>query len=1034
MKSIISAAVRSRKVTLFFAFIFTIVGLYSYYIVPKQENPDVSAPAAIITTIYPGASAKDINTLVSKKIEDNITDIEGFDHTETTSKKGVSNIIVILDLDADEDKAWDELKDRLNEVKHELPDGCLESYLNTDLSETAGMIISLSGENYTYEQLGSYAEDFDKELSKVDGVSSFDIDGDIEKEVKVMVDMEKLNQYNISLEDITNILKSQNVEIPSGSIEYNDGKIDVLTPGNFTSLKDIENTIISGSKENGSVIRLGDLADIYMDLDDGAERFKQDGKNTVLITGYFDEGENVVLIGKEVRKKLDELKKRFPEDLNINEVLFQPEDIDESITNFVENLIQAVICVVVVVFIGIGFKNAIVVSTAIPMSMLLTFNMMKLFNIKIHFMSTAGLIIALGMLVDNAIVVSDAIQVNLDEDMNRFDAIVDATAKSTIPMFTSTLTTVAAFLPLMFIPGAPGQFTGDIPKIVIITLSNSFLIAILVVPAMAYLIFKPNNKEKSEKRNVLRSFFENLLDLSLKNKKKSLLIVFIVFIISMKLAGSTGFQLFPFAEKDFMYIDISSEVSGDIDATEALVKKVENILKEQPEVKTCTSSIGNGLPKFYMSLQPTAPSKDFAQMMIRFDLGKKVRFKTKEELSVHLQEELDSGISNGTAVVRLLESGEPMGHPVKIRVVGEDYDQIRKDVELIEAELEKIPGTINIENDATDKKLVYSIDADSDLLRKYGLSKYDIQKQINIALEGTKASTYRKSGNEYDIIVESNIETFKELENLEIKSTTLGNKVLLKQFADVKLNTQLDAIGSYNGDMNVLVTCDAKPGYSSVDIENIMEKKIPKIDVISDIVFDGEREGIEDTFGNMSILFVLIVVLIYSILLIQFRSFFKPIMILATIPLSLIGCLWGLFIANKPISFMVMLGIISLAGIVVNNAILLIEYIDEAIKEGFSVDEACKDAVSKRFRPIILTTTTTVIGLIPLVLSGNALFDSMAVALMSGLLVSTILTMVVIPTIYSLVNKDKHMNEEKMNESEKDNYINEEKIKEVAID
>lgn len=1016
MKSIISAAVRSRRVTLFFAFIFTVVGLFSYHIVPKQENPDVSAPASIITTIYPGASAADINTLVSQKIEDNITDIEGFDHTETTSKKGVSNIIVILDLDADEEKAWDELKDRLNEVKHELPDGCLEPYLNTDLAETAGIIISLSGENYTYEQLGSYADDFKKELSKIDGVSSFDIDGEIEKEVKVTVNMEKLNQYNLSLEDITNVLKSQNIEIPSGSIEYENGKIDVLTPGNFTSLKDIENTIISGSKENGSVIRLGDLANIYMDLDDGAEIFKQDGKNTVLITGYFDEGKNVVLIGKEVRSRLEKIKKRFPEDLIINEVLFQPEDIDESITSFIENLIQSVICVVVVVFIGIGFRNAVVVSMAIPMSMLLTFNMMKLFNIKIHFMSTAGLIIALGMLVDNAIVVSDAIQVNLDDGMDKFDAIVDGTSKSTIPMFTSTLTTIAAFLPLMFIPGAPGQFTGDIPKIVIITLLNSFLIAIVVTPAMAYLTFKPNNKQKVEKRSGLRSFFENLLDLSLRNKKKSLLTVFIVFIISMRLAGATGVQLFPFAEKDFMYIDITSEVSGDMDATEKLVEKVEHILKEQSEVKKSTSSVGNGLPKFYMSLQPSSPSKDFAQMMIRFDLGKKGRFKTKEELAVYLQEEIDTSVSNGTAVVRLLESGAPLGHPVKIRVVGEDYDQIRKDVELIEKELEKIPGTMNIENDGTDKKLVYSIDSNSDLLRKYGLSKYDIQKQINIALEGTKASTYRKLGNEYDIIVESDIKTFKQLENLKIKSTTLGNKILLKQFADVKLGTQLDSIGSYNGDMNILVTCDVKPGYSSIDIENIMEKRIPEINLVNDIVFDGERESIKDSFGDMGILFVLIVVLIYSILIVQFNSFFKPIMILITIPLSLIGCFWGLFIANKPMSFMVMLGIISLAGIVVNNAILLIEYINEARKEGFSIDEACKDAVSKRFRPIILTTTTTVIGLIPLVFSGNALFDSMSVALMSGLLVSTILTMVVIPTMYSLVNKEKGINEEKIKE------------------
>jgi len=1010
MKSIISAAIRGRKVTLFFAFVLAIMGLVSYHIVPKQENPDVSSPAAIITTIYPGASSEDMAELVTKKIEDNITDIEGFDNMESTSKKSISNIFIMLDIDADTDKAWDDLKDRIDEIKQELPDGCFEPQIDTDIIETAGIIISLSGDKYTYEQLEAYADDFKKELRRINGVSRFEVVGEVEKEVKVEVNIEKMSQYSLSLEDIVNILRAQNVEIPSGSIEFEDGKIDVITQGKFTSLKEIENTIIGGSSENGSVVRLGDIADIYMDLEDGAEKFKQDGKNAVLITGYFKEDENIVLIGKEVREKLEEIKKRFSKDLNIYEVSFQPEDVDESITDFVMNLLQGMVFVIIVVFMVVGFRNAIVVSTAIPLSMLFTFNMMMLLNIKIHFMSTAGLIIALGMLVDNAIVVSDAIQANLDEGMDKFKAIVEGTSRSSIPIFTSTLTTVAAFMPLLLLPGAPGKFVGDIPKIVILTLSSSYLVAMLVTPVMTYLVLKPRTGEKAIKKGVFKGFFEDLLDVALRNKKKTLLIVFILFVLTVRLKGVIGLRFMPFADKNILCLEVTSEVAGDMYVTEKLVMQVENILKENPEVISCTASIGDGLPKFYISMLPSMPSKDFGQIMLKFDLENSQRFSTREELATYLQEEIDSRIKGGKAIVKMLEYGKPIGHPVRIRVMGEDYDSIYNEVQLIQRELEQVPGTINVENDASERTFIYTVEADDDLLRKYGLSKYDIQKQVNIALKGAKSSTYRKAGNEYDIVVKSNIDTLKQLENLKIKSSMLGNRVLLKQFADIKLEAQIDTLRKYDGDLNIMITSDARHGYSGVEIENIIEERISHMNLVNEVVFDGEREEIKRNFGSMGILFAFTIILVYLILFIQFNSFINPLIILITIPLSIIGIFNGLFITGKPLSFMVMLGIISLAGVVVNNAILLIEYINDGRKQGFSVEAACKDAVSKRFRPIVSTTMTTVIGLVPLYLSGNPLFDGMSIALMAGLLTSTVLTMIIIPTIYSLVTRDKPMN------------------------
>ena len=1012
MKTIIGGAIRGRKVTLFFAFILAIVGLVSYHIIPKQENPDVSAPGAMITTVYPGALPEEVAELVSKKIEDNIMDIEGFDHMETISKKGVSNILVFLDIDANVDKAWIELKDKIDEIKQELPEGVFEPLINTNIVETAGIIISLSGDKYSYEQLEAYGNYFKKELRRIEGISKFEVLGEVEKEVKVEVNIDKLNQYALSLEDIVNILRRQNIEIPSGSIQFEDGKIDVITQGNFQSLQEIENTIIGGSIENSSIIRLRDIANVYMDLEDGSEKFRQNGKNAVLITGYFKEDENIVSIGKEVRERLEKIKKQFSDDLSIHEVSFQPEDVDKSVTGFIMNLLQGITFVIIVVLMVVGFRNAIVVSTAIPLSMLLTFNMMNLLGIKIHFMSTAGLIIALGMLVDNAIVVSDAIQVNLDEGMDKFKAVIQGTSRSSIPMLTSTLTTVAAFMPLLLLPGAPGKFVGDIPKIVILTLANSYLIAMLVTPVIAYLVFKPRTQKDTTKKGFVKEFFENLLDVSLKNKKKVILLVFILFILTTRLISVIGLRFMPFADKNILYLDITSEIAGDMDVTEELIMEIEDILKENPEVISYTSSVGGGIPKFYISMLPSMPSKDFGQIMLRFDLEKSKRFKEKEELTTYLQEEINSRIRGGRATVKMLEYGKPIGYPVRIRVMGEDYNSIYKDVQLIQGELEKISGTINVDNDASKRTFIYSVEVDDDLLRKYELSKYDVQRQVNIALKGAGASTYRKAGNEYDIVVQSDIDTLSQLNNLKIKSSIFGNKVLLKQFADVKLEAQIDTLRSYDGDLNIMITSDVKHGYSGVEIQNILEERISKINLSNEFVFDGEREEIDRNFGSIRILFVFIILLIYSILLIQFNSFINPLIILLTIPLSIIGVFNGLFIGKKPLSFMVMLGIVSLAGIVVNNAILLIEYINDARSQGLSIELACKDAVSKRFRPIVSTTMTTIIGLIPLYLSGNPLFEGMSIALMSGLLVSTVLTMIIIPTIYTLVTRDKSMDEE----------------------
>ncbi|MDD4844621.1 MAG: efflux RND transporter permease subunit, partial [Anaerotignum sp.] len=591
------------------------------------------------------------------------------------------------------------------------------------------------------------------------------------------------------------------------------------------------------------------------------------------------------------------------------------------------------------------------------------------------------------------------------EGMDKKKAVIEGAMKSSSPILSSTLTTIGAFLPLLFLPGAPGKIIADIPKIVIATLLNSYILAMIFTPVMAYLFLKPSNG--TVKKIPLKGFFEKLLNISLHNKKKVIAVILLLFVFSMNLKNAVGTKFFPYVDKNILYINVDNETAGDMDSTEDLIMEIEKIVKGIPEITTTTAAIGNGMPKFYMSMFPPIPSEDFGQIMLRFDLKKEQRFENKEELVDYIQGEIDAKVVSGKATVKMLEFGKPLGDPVRIRVTGNDYDSINEDVRKIENLLESIAGSVNVKNDGQQRNLVDILDVDYNLSKKYGVSNYDIASQINIALNGNKATLFQKNGNEYDVLLETDINSLQALTNMKIKSSITEKKVLLKEFSEIKIAPQLNTLKNFNGEMSVMVSCNNLFGYSSVEIENVLEEKMGKEVFTNKIVFDGEREEIDDVFGDMKILFILAVLIIYAILLLQFNSFKTPFIIMLSIPLSTIGIFSGLFLMGEPLGLMGMLGIISLSGVVVNNGILLIEYIEEGRKDGLTLDEACKSAVGKRYRPIMSTTATTVIGLVPLYLSKNPLFTGMAIVLISGLIISTFLTMIVVPTIYAMVNKEK---------------------------
>lgn len=1002
IKEVAQFSIRNRKVTFFLIFLIGILGIYSYIISPKQQAPDLSAPNVVISAVYPGASPEDIEHLVTKEIEDRLTSVTGYDYSHSISKDNVSLVVLYLHQDADMDKAYSEVRQKMQSLESDLPDGVQRIRVNTDLTETAGILLSISGTDYDDHELAKAAEEIKSNLNRIPGVSRFDIVGKRMYEVTVEVDLSQLKYYNLSLENISDILKAQNLEIPAGYVEDNEEKVDVKMSGYFESLEEIENTIIAVSKDNGSVARLKDIAKVKLDLSKEHYKIRRNGENAILLVGYFNQDQNVVSIGKRLDRRIEAIEKTLPDNLELSKVSFQPQEVEDLVQDFTFSLILGIILVILVVFLGMGIRNAIVVSTAIPLSVLMSLCMMYLLKIEIHQISITALIIALGMLVDNAIVVSDAIQNKVDEGMDRLYACLNGVKEVAYPVLSSTLTTVAAFVPLLMLSSTAGKYIHSIPQIIMISLTSSYIVAVAVTPMMAYLFFE-KNKEKTREYFWKERFFA-WAKYFIDKKKKLFSIILAVVGLTVFIGMNINMQFFPKENGNILYIDVSSEMQ-DIRRTENVVDQVEKILNEETEVTEYTSAIGRGLPKYYIALVSPSDAPDVAQIMMRIDLKSTGIYSRNSEYAEYLQKKMDTSIVGGKAVVRELEQGYPtLGAPVTIRLSGKDLNRLEQASRDLKQLISTIPGAKNIDDDLQAQKYEFVMKVDPNKASSLGISKYDVQREVSTALRGKESSVFRKEGNEYDIIVKGNVRTKEEIENLFVKSVYTGESVPIREVADIRLNRRWNEIVKYDREMTISVFADADRSTDPVQIQNEIERKISTIDLSQvKIAYDGERERIYENFGSMGILGMIAILLVYGILLFQFGSIVQPLIILLSIPLSVSGSVLGLFLLRQPLSFMALLGIVSLFGVVVNNAIVLIDYVNAYRKEEESLKEACLKAVRVRFRPIMLTTITTVIGLLPLVFSGSDLFRPMAISLMCGLMVSTLLTLIVIPVTYHAV-------------------------------
>jgi len=1003
MRNILRTILKMRKITLFLAVIVSLLGLLNYHLAPKHQSPKITLSTVMITTLYPGAAANDVEKLVSSKIEDALNEFKECKEIRSYSRNSISIVVFSVNYSKDYTDDWDQLRRVMADLHNQLPQGVQPSCINTEFAKTAGVIYAISGNDYSYNDLNDYANLLVKELEALPGVANFRIEGMVEDEILIELDNDKMSYLDISYDELVRLIKSANLEIPSGEVENKTGKIHVRTKGFLTSINDIENIVVAVSSKTGTVTTLKDIGEINIVLEKDRIRTKINLDKALFLVGYFEEGKNIIPIGESIEHSISLAKQSIPPTINIDRILFEPQAVKDNLTGFINSLLQGIIFVIIVVFIGMGIRNAMIVSVAIPLSIFSTFSLITLFNVEIHQISIVALLIALGMLVDNAIVVADAIQNRMDQGQMKMDACIEGVLEVATPILTSTLTTVCTFMPILFIDSEIGDYLKSMPIVVISALFSSYIVALTVTPAMAYIFF--TKRKISKKTFRFTQGLHNLLTFIMAKRYLVFLTLSIVILITFNLGKNIGLKFFPFAQTNMMYIDVHSEISSDIEQTEKIVNQVIGILNTYNEIDTTIVEIGDGLPRFFDTMFPAFPSKDYAQILIKFDtrqIGKDYRFTTTTTFRDHLQKKLDTTLYNGVATVNQLEQGEPVGAPVSIEVLGEDINTISKVAKDIENILKKIDGTVNVNTDFVHKEYEYLIDIDKTSASMRGLDNYTMQNEVNISLQGRDLGIIRMNNHEYILRLKSNIDSINQLRNLRVKSQITSKKIVLNDVSTIKLASVYPVIKKMNRAFAITVSSDVLQNFSAVGITDALsEQLMPMNDKHLKIMFTGEKDAIHNNFGQLGITALMFLLLIYAILLFQFKSFIEPFIILLTIPLSAIGSILGLYITKTSLSFTALLGIVSLAGIVVNNAIVLIDYINHDIGNGVPRKQACIDAAIQRFRPIMLSTITTVIGLIPLIMLKSDLFTPMAISLMSGLLISTLLTIVVIPVVTS---------------------------------
>ena len=1004
-----------------------LAGLSAYRSLPRSEDPGFVVRTALVQTLFPGAGPERVELLVTDKLEKVIQEIPELDFITSTSKVGVSIIYVnIREEYSDMRPIWDNLRRKIDRARGDLPENVVGPMVNDEFGDVFGSIIALTGDGFEYRELREIADEVRNELLFIPEAAKVDIVGAQEERIFVEYENARLAELGLSPIQLQQALQARNIILPGGDFTTPYEKIVLEPTGSFESVEDLQRTVINipGRRD---VVRLQDIVTVTRGyIDPPQTRMRYNGEPALGLAVSLREGGNILSLGESISEVIERARSVYPVGIEFDVVQAQADAVETKIRDFVGNLGQAIVIVALVMLVFLGLRTGLIVASLIPSTIIATFLAMSVFDIGIDQMSLASLIIALGMLVDNAIVMSESIMMQMEQGKSPKDAAIDSARELRIPLLTSSLTTAAAFLPIYLAESSTGEYTAPLFKVVTITLLCSWVIALTLIPALAVKFFRVEKRVDANPLDApfYRRYRATLLAV-LRRPWTTLAGVGAAFAAAILAFGLIPSIFFPPNDRPTFMIDVELPAGSPIELTDGIVSATErfmlaNLMAEDNEGVGITgwgAFVGQGAPKFLLSYNPEPTDPAYGFVLVNATSNDIM----EDRLIPPIDRFIRDNFPDANATVRPLSLGPPVKSPVAIRVSGRDTGALFTIVDEIKRELERTPGARQVSDDwgARSKKIV--VDIDDTGARLAGVSNQDTAISLQTYLTGLETTEYREGDQLIPVIMRSRAARecapdngacrrsldLSRLPGLSVYSQATGRSVPLGQVATPELVWQPGEIMRRQKLPTVTVTALLAPGFTASAVNEAIR---PWLETEQQTwpfgyfwEFGGEAEGSEKANASIAAKMPIGMLIIVLLLVAQFNSFRRPLIILMTIPLALIGVVFGLLVTRSYFGFMTLLGLISLAGIVINNAIVLIDRIRIEINEnGRRPSEAVLESAQQRLRPILLTTATTVGGLVPLWLGGGPMWEPMAIAIIFGLMFTTLLTLGVVPVLYSL--------------------------------
>lgn len=1007
-------SIDNYQFTLLVFILLIVAGINSFITMPRTEDPPVSIPGASVYVVYPGASPTDLEELVATPLEDAINELDDIKKIQTTVHEGLAFLSTEFYFGTDAKEKYDEVVQKVNGIRNTLPNDIMDiGFMEWTTSDVMIMQLALISENAPYGKLEKSAEQLRKRLKKVPGVKDADIRAFPDEEIRISLDFRKMAAMNIPVGRVENAIRSNNANIPGGAVKISSKSFSIRTSGSYNNLDEIGNTVVNSA--NGKLVRLRDIADIRLACEDNRYLARVNLERCIFVGIKQKPDFNIFEIRRGLEPELVNFEQHLPEDIKMFRVFDQSVWVDKRISTFLMNLLQGIIIVGIFIFLALGARSSVVVILAIPLSIVMGIFLVDQLGFGLQQISIAGLVVALGMLVDNSIVIVQNINRYRSLGYSPRDASIYATAEIGWPVVSATATTILAFIPIVMMPEASGEFIKSLPVTIIAALTMSLLVALTLTPLITSKFFRPFGKSHQKKETTLVSRQINLfikgpyrktLKFAMQHKLITISATLAVLLFSIYMFRFVGLSFFPKAEKPQFLVQITLPDGTNIDRTNAVALDVEAILDTIPAVTCFATNVGHGNPRIYYNVSERNYSGNFAEIFVQLD-----HYDAKEfDALISRLREVFSEYPGAKINVKEFEQGQPMEAPVMVYITGDNLDileNISKDVEKMILER---PGVINVENKLSQKQTDIRVKINRDKAGLYGVPLAEIDKTIRIAVNGMAVSKYRDDdGKEYNIVLRSPMGdriTVADFTRVYVESLT-GRMIPLTQLASFEFSRSPGMIQRYDMERTALVKADLEKG---AILDQVMDPVLTRLRTYPfpngyRYIISGELESRGESFGGMGIAIIIAMITVFAVLVLQFRSFSQPLIIYAAVPFALIGVIWALLLTGNTFSFSAFVGLISLVGIVVNNSIILVDYANKLIGQGLSVREAVMTSGETRFTPIILTSLTTIGGLLPLTLGGSTIWTPLGWTIIGGLFTSTFLTLIIVPVLYGIFTR-----------------------------